>query len=655
MIIKPESKEGVFSEKFLAIGKKLKRLFTSFLYTSNLIILIFILVLVAIKPDILKNGFSKIYNVVYSKNYLHYPEVFFKYFTSQFIVSDYIQIDIKHMDMQKLEYNRQKKLNTNSEGAIDRSVFEYVSAGIKYKGKTYQAKIRLKGDREIHYEDIDKLSFRIKLNGDNTLLGMKVFSIHKPRARNYIYEWLLLEMMKQEGIITPEYKFINVRLNGKNLGIYALEEHYSKYLIERYGHRDGPIIRFSENLGGSFFRNRSILPYEKKKWLTKDNLPETTRAVYLLEEFIRGKTDLGKTFDIKKLAKFYAISDLFEAYHGYVTKSLRFYHNPITGKLEPIPFDGHYLREKHFLLHQGLPLGESFFIAAERAINSNPANYFYNIKDKEYLKLIFNDPNTFNLKFYEDYIRFLKKISDPEYLAQFFKKINESLNYNLQMIYKNFPLDDNGSYYGPGPFYFHESLIYRKQDKIRKILNKHRDRPGDIQVHGSGVGPDYIILEIINRKGRPPIEVIGASCGSIDITPEKRIIVVGADPPKAKKFRFLIPKNHQLTKSDLGCLTIRYKALGLSREKQAEVLPWNLFDDRYMANDIMKDNGSIDQFQFIELDENKKTISIKSGEWVIDKKLIIPPNYKLNISAGTKIDLKKWIDIILFSFKYSGY
>ena len=31
-----------------------------------------------------------------------------------------------------------------------------------------------------------------------------------------------------------------------------------------------------------------------------------------------------------------------EAYHGALAKSLRVYYNPVSGKIEPISFDGHH-------------------------------------------------------------------------------------------------------------------------------------------------------------------------------------------------------------------------------------------------------------------------------------------------------------------------
>ena len=45
------------------------------------------------------------------------------------------------------------------------------------------------------------------------------------------------------------YEFIQVSLNGRDLGIYALEEHFEKRLIEHGRRREGPIVRFNENAG----------------------------------------------------------------------------------------------------------------------------------------------------------------------------------------------------------------------------------------------------------------------------------------------------------------------------------------------------------------------------------------------------------------------
>ena len=55
----------------------------------------------------------------------------------------------------------------------------------------------------------------------------------KPRARNYIHEWLFHELASEEDLIKLIYKFVNLRINGNSMGLYVFEENFDKVLIER--------------------------------------------------------------------------------------------------------------------------------------------------------------------------------------------------------------------------------------------------------------------------------------------------------------------------------------------------------------------------------------------------------------------------------------
>lgn len=50
---------------------------------------------------------------------------------------------------------------------------------------------------------------------------------------------------------------------------------------------------------------------------------------------------VSEIFDVKKLAKYYALVDVSQAYHGFTWHNQRFYYNPVTCLLEPIAFDGY--------------------------------------------------------------------------------------------------------------------------------------------------------------------------------------------------------------------------------------------------------------------------------------------------------------------------
>ena len=116
---------------------------------------------------------------------------------------------------------------------------------ISYKNNNYRVSLRLKGDWTDHLLG-EKWSFRAKTKNDDRFLGMQEFSLQHPRTRNYHNESILHKLLKYEKLPYLRYKFLPVSLNGKYLGIYALEEHFGKELIENSGLREGPIIKLSE-------------------------------------------------------------------------------------------------------------------------------------------------------------------------------------------------------------------------------------------------------------------------------------------------------------------------------------------------------------------------------------------------------------------------
>ncbi|MCP4214220.1 MAG: hypothetical protein GY765_06165 [bacterium] len=185
----------------------------------------------------------------------------FHYFKSLMEQPETIAVDIKFQDHRKLAYMRERAL-----AGLDKQ-FDYVNATLNLNGQSVPVKMRLKGDRKIHYEHDEQWSFRVKTVGEQTVFGMKWFSLHKPRARNYVYEWLFHEVLKREKLISLRYKFVNLAINGKSLGLYALEEHFGKRLVEYNQLREGPIVRFNERYNFDFFK-QTVEPFERKKFIT---------------------------------------------------------------------------------------------------------------------------------------------------------------------------------------------------------------------------------------------------------------------------------------------------------------------------------------------------------------------------------------------------
>ena len=123
-----------------------------------------------------------------------------------------------------------------------------IKTNIDYNEKKFSADIRLKGDREVHFIDKEKTSYKLELDRDQFIFGIKKFSLQKPRIRNYIHEWLFHELSGEQNIIKIKYDFINLSINGEDKGLYVIEEGFGKELIERNKRRNGPIFGLNEDV-----------------------------------------------------------------------------------------------------------------------------------------------------------------------------------------------------------------------------------------------------------------------------------------------------------------------------------------------------------------------------------------------------------------------
>lgn len=279
---------------------------------------------------------------------------------------DFIQISLNEKHYNKLKTKRDKALSV---GILETNDNDYVPATIAYNGKDYKAEIRLKGDWTDHLKG-DKWSFRVKLKGDKTILGMRKFSIHHPKTRGYVNEWLYHKAIKSEGLIGLRYGFlegaIHIKSNNssrfinKALGVYAIEETFDKRTIENNGRKESIILKYSENLwwdgvkkgiavgspsGLHWWKFNKSVSYPITAFSEDNILKDSIMHNYfkLGKNLLRnagGKIAISDAYDAKKLAMHNAILNLFGASHGNSIINLRVYYNPITSRLEPIAFDG---------------------------------------------------------------------------------------------------------------------------------------------------------------------------------------------------------------------------------------------------------------------------------------------------------------------------
>ena len=309
-----------------------------------------------------------------------------------------------------------------SENIIAKKNKKYVDAFIIKSNDSIPIKIRLKGDWTDHLTS-GKISYRIKIKGDHSFLGLKTFSIQHPQTRNLLHEWFMHKLCDKENLLSTTYKMIPVKINGVNNGIYALEEHFDKQLLESRKRREGPILKidesglwaitaasykFKKNKAYPFYKASHISFFKKNRTLKnkvlKEQMEEGAKLLTLFKNHYNHNEDL---FDIQHTAKFYALLELGNIHHSYAWHNRRFYFNPISQKLEQIGFD----------MIPGQVKNNELYVYKELIDVTGSEEVQLN-------KMLFK-----NIEFRQCYKAYLKMYSDSTYLKNVFEELDSEIKH----------------------------------------------------------------------------------------------------------------------------------------------------------------------------------------------------------------------------------
>ena len=222
-----------------------------------------------------------------------------------------------------------------------------VNAILEYKGEKYKSKLRLKGDLHGHWKSKHRLSLRVKIKNDKTILGFSNFSIQKPRERQHPYDQTFQSMIRDTGNLASTHKFAHVFVNGDDWGIMNIEEHVSKEFLEKQNRKNSVIIRFS-NEDVWLYNRKSKNPYEGYRLSSpslflhlydKKSLKNTqNRKIYSYISNNILSNDKG-IYDINSFSKALIMSLAWNETHTLADSNSKYYFNPYTLKLEPITTD----------------------------------------------------------------------------------------------------------------------------------------------------------------------------------------------------------------------------------------------------------------------------------------------------------------------------
>lgn len=540
-----------------------------------------------------------------------------------------ISIDIKQTDYQKLAY---KRLQAMERSDLFASQDDFVPAEIRYNGEATKVDIRIKGDNRDHWKNKTKWSLRVEVKGDNTLFGMKNFSIQHPRTRSYMNEWFFHKLLEYNNLIHLRYDFIDVTLNGKHLGIYAMEEHFDKRLVENNEYREGVIVRFDSYLPAG--QNYPVQYYEaysigvvdafQTNKIKQDEVLEGqfNIAKNLLESFKRGLLPTKKVFNVEKMAKIFALAELSGQMGSMASSNIRFYYNPVTSLLEPVGYDSQsivsitkalYGEQKQIQLlsldEEGLNFESTFF------------------KDKE---------------FFKRYIKALEEISNKAFLDEFFTSVEEETKDKLAILYKSFP----------GYKFEAKEILYENQNVIKNVLKPNLA----LQVYYKDFDNYSNILKLdLGNMQVWPIEIIGLGYKNNTLKPLQGTILQSKKALTPIDFQTVSFSVSQFNKTDIKGLELQYRILGLDDIRTEPVFSWTYLDEDFLETDFIRQAPNWQGFSFLTTNWQTSVISIKPGSWQINRNLIIPEGFTVVAGAGVYLNLINSAKILSYSpFRFRG-
>ncbi|NQY09924.1 MAG: CotH kinase family protein [Flavobacteriales bacterium] len=401
-----------------------------------------------------------------------------------------IKLILSKSDIKKLEAQRVLAMEVGQYYKDDKRFTGYLKGGLEFEGNESKIKLRQKGLFEDHFKDPLKASYKIKLENGVSVLGMEKFAIQHPKTRGHLNEWYLHQFFRYEGLIALRYNFVEVYINDRDAGVYALEENMHKNLLENNKRKPGPILRFDVEGEGPIFSHK-ISAYNLKE-LKKDTFMKSQfkRAKQMLKDFRKGTKRASDIFDIESFAKFYALIDLTGHHHASHVFNLKFYYNPVSELIEPIGYDNSSFSN----------IKEEGLLGSEKTVDAPLKNRGEIVwKNDPFTERIFNDG-----EFFKQYVNNLTAYSKTTWLDAFFEQNADAAQEKMGILYKSYP------------FYIFEGkeILYSNQVWINNMLTDCVSPKVKKKIVNLGNGNGSLILRNQNKL---PLEIVSVNVNGVDV------------------------------------------------------------------------------------------------------------------------------------------
>lgn len=522
-----------------------------------------------------------------------------------------IDFDIKFDDMQSILTDREIALENN----ILRGPTK-VPAKLRFKGKTYKAKLRLKGDLPDHWSEARRMSFRVSLSGKNSIFGFTEFSIHKPRVRQHPHDQTYQAIRQTTGGLSSNHTYAHIFVNGVSWGVMNIEEHMTKELLEKSAAKESLIFRFGSEDGWYYNRTLGAAKNKVPRYRIGDNILNARiydASKYMEDDLYRQwysyiiqnrlKPQADDIYDIDKFSLGIILARVWNNTHTLAHSNSRYYFNPYTLKLEPITTDqgnATYIREDE--PHRGFDY--SVYKMYQDVLTHQEYRHNFETHYKSVIRAVSKSKPIF-----EKFHAYFPLDSKPN-----FKKIRHNLR--MMDLYR----DDYFTFPDKADFSDTERSLQHSFDEV--VVKPNQAEKLLSHIHAVHYTDGRI--EIYN--------LVPTQLDITDITVDGKSLAV--DYPKTiPPYTQVSYKPQLVIQTSLkdvqdGNITI---TTDLHNHKREFNIPFTLIAEE-LLNPLFQDNANT--FDFIEEVEEGKWV-IKSGKWTADRPIYVQGD--LSVEAGAEI------------------
>ncbi len=267
------------------------------------------------------------------------------------------ELNTLYIDIKPEEY---RTLLNDREGALKNRILtnpSEVNAKIRFENKQLRANVRLKGDLIDHWLSKRRMSLRIELKNDASILEFNEFSLQKPESRQHPYDQTFQSLIRRTGSLSSSHNYVNVVLNGQAWGVMNMEESMTSEFLEKQDRKESLIVRFSDEEKGVMemaASRKGIAPYaayrlsddslfvkmyEQQKYGQRLNYRKWYS--YISSQRLAQHTGRSELYNIDAYSKALFISAYWNDGHSLWHANSRHYFNPYLLQLEPITTDAY--------------------------------------------------------------------------------------------------------------------------------------------------------------------------------------------------------------------------------------------------------------------------------------------------------------------------